>query len=324
MAKVIIGIHGLGNKPSKEILEEWWRMAMQEGLDKLDKPYELPKFELVYWADILYEKPLDGQIEDKEDSYFLEEKYTTGFQHLVPEDHSLRQKVLDFLEGQLDKLILNDDFTINYNGITDAFIHRYFKDLEVYYAKECADQNDIRCTARKLIRECLVSVLEKYKDDEILLIGHSMGSIVAYDVLTFLDPDINIHTFITIGSPLGFPVVQGKIAAEWHSKRLVPPKLKTPSRVKKHWYNFADLKDKVALIYQLSKNYKANSRGIKPRDFVVNNDYQINDEANHHKSFGYLRTEPFSQVILEYINYTKTSIYGKVKLYLGIHRRKHF
>ena len=297
MAKVIIGIHGLGNKPTKEVLEQWWKQAMVEGLAKSKKPYQLPHFEMVYWADILYDRPMDELILDKEDPYFLVEKYTRGFQNVVPEDLSMRRKVLNFLEDQLDKIFLNGDLTTKYTGITNAFIHRYFTDLEVYYAEECVDKNDIRCTARKLIRERLVAALEKYKDDEILLIGHSMGSIVAYDVLTFLTPDIDIHTFITLGSPLGFPVVQGKIATEWNSKRLVPPILRTPPRVKTCWYNFADLKDNVALIYQLSKNFKANWRGVKPKDYVVNNDYQINNEANHHKSFGYLRTRAFARVL---------------------------
>ena len=300
MAKVIIGIHGLGNKPPKEMLENWWEKAMIEGLEKSKNPYQLPHFELVYWADILYDKPLDEHIVDKEDPYFLEEKYTRGFQDVEPEDLSMRRKVLNFLEGQLDKIFLNGDLSIKYTGITNAFIHRYFTDLEVYYSEECVDKNDIRCTARKLIRERLIAVLEKYKDDEILLIGHSMGSIVAYDVLTFLAPDIDIHTFITIGSPLGFPVVQGKIATEWNSKRLVPPILRTPPRVKKCWYNFADLKDNVAMIYQLSKNFKANWRGVKPKDYVVNNNYQINNEANHHKSFGYLRTRAFTRVLRKF------------------------
>lgn len=300
MAKVIIGIHGLGNKPSKNILENWWREAMLEGLEKLNKPLDLPEFELVYWSDILHKQPQDVNILEADNPLHLHEKYVHGLANIEPEDNSLRQKLLNFLEDQLDKLFLNDDLTINYSGISDAIIHRYFKDLEFYYTQECLDKNNDKCTARSMIRDRLVEVVEKYKDDEIMLIGHSMGSIIAYDVLTFLMPDIRIHTFVTIGSPLGFPVVQGKIAAEWSSKRLVPPKLKTPPGVKRHWYNFADLKDKVALIYQLDKNFRRNYRGIKVQDFIVQNDYQIDGNANHHKSYGYLRTKEFSAALSKF------------------------
>jgi len=300
MAKVIIGIHGLGNKPPKETLEKWWRSAMIEGLEKQGKSINLPKFELVYWADILYEKPLDDTISNKEDPYFIDEKYFPGLPDFKPEENSLRQKVLDFIEEQLDKLFLNKDLTVNYSGITDMIIHKYFKDLEVYYSEECLDEHDEKCLARELIRERLADTIRKYQGEEILLIGHSMGSIIAYDVLTFMVPYIDIHTFITIGSPLGFPVVQGKIAAEWHSKRLVPPKLKTPPGVKNHWSNLADLKDRIALIYDLSDNYQPNYRGVVAEDFVVYNDYQSNHVINPHKSYGYLRTEEFTRILSKF------------------------
>ena len=113
----------------------------------------------------------------------------------------------------------------------------------------------------------------------------------------FLLPDVDIHTFITIGSPLGFPVIQGKIAAEWQSKRLVPPKLKTPPGVKKHWYNMADLKDKIAVIYNLGDNFQANYRGVVAEDIIVHNDYRSNHVFNPHKSFGYLRTPQFAELL---------------------------
>jgi len=300
MAKIIIGVHGLGNKPSKEILENWWKSAMIEGLGKQKRKINLPRFEMVYWADILYDKPLDEALVDPEDPYFLAEKYLPSIQNFIPEDNSRRQNLLDFLEDQLDKLFLNEDLSINYTGIVDTIIHRYFRDLDLYYAEECFDEHDIKCTARKLIRERLATVLKKYEGDQILLIGHSMGSIVAYDVLTFVLPEFEIHTLATIGSPLGFPVIQGKMASEWNAKKLVPPKLKTPPGIQKHWYNFADLKDKVALIYQLHKNYTPNWRGVIPKDFVVDNDYQNEIEPNHHKSFGYLRAREFSELIYSF------------------------
>ena len=120
MAKVIIGIHGLGNKPSKKILGNWWREAMLEGLEKLNKPLDLPEFELVYWSDILHDLPQDVNILEQDNPLHLHEKYVHGLANFEPEDNSLRQKLLNFLEDQLDKLFLNDDLTINYSGISDA------------------------------------------------------------------------------------------------------------------------------------------------------------------------------------------------------------
>jgi len=42
-SKIIIGIHGLGNKPPKTILEKWWRQAIEDGL-KFNK-YSETKFD---------------------------------------------------------------------------------------------------------------------------------------------------------------------------------------------------------------------------------------------------------------------------------------
>ena len=50
-----------------------------------------------------------------------------------------------------------------------------------------------------------------------------MGSIVAYDVMTQYAPDVSIDTFVTIGSPLGLPIIKSKIVAE--RKKSSPPKM---------------------------------------------------------------------------------------------------
>ena len=39
MARVIIGVHGLGNKPDKDTLYEWWRLSMMEGIHNFPKSY---------------------------------------------------------------------------------------------------------------------------------------------------------------------------------------------------------------------------------------------------------------------------------------------
>lgn len=61
MAKVIIGIHGLGNKPPGQLLEKWWKMSMIEGLKLNGHNKRLPRFELVYWADVIHSSPRTSQ-----------------------------------------------------------------------------------------------------------------------------------------------------------------------------------------------------------------------------------------------------------------------
>ena len=134
-----------------------------------------------------------------------------------------------------------------------------------------------------------------------MLVAHSMGSIVAYDVLSFYKNNPYISTFVTMGSPLGLPIVESKIFEEFHEIQLEPKTLITPNSIVEHWYNFSDIHDKVAFNFKLSDDYAANDGGVKPVDFLVNNDYSMNGKANPHKSFGYLRAPEFSKILQKFI-----------------------
>ena len=306
MANVIIGIHGLGNKPPHRQLEEWWKLAMKEGLRINGYNTDLPKFELVYWADILYDKPLTET--DPESPYYLDETYTKAPENNEHESHGLRKKFVDFLSKQLNKLFLNEDFTLNYMSITDTLVNLYFKELEMYYS-EINIGNGRK--VRDLIRERLFATLKKYRKDEIMLISHSMGSIIAFDVLTFLAPNFNINTFVTIGSPLGLPIVISKIAAEQKRVHNHGNHMITPPGVCKNWFNFSDILDKVAFNYALADDFSANEKGIKPTDFLVENNYEMNGEHNPHKSYGYLRTPEFAKVLNGFTLSEKLSVKEK-------------
>lgn len=88
---VIIGLHGLLNKPEKETLESWWRAAIEEGLQlNHDLHISIP-FELVYWADIRNTHPiptaeLDERYEPTTDTL---ERYDSG---LFDKTRALAQK----------------------------------------------------------------------------------------------------------------------------------------------------------------------------------------------------------------------------------------
>lgn len=300
MAKVIIGIHGLGNKPAGNLLEKWWRASINEGLVKLGQPIPDLNFKLIYWADVFYDRPLNENIVDKEDPLYLEERYTPAPMDDIFEEHPVRQKILDVLEKELDSIFLNEDMTINFSSIADAIIHRYFKELDFYYSKDISDTSFNSMEAKNIIHNRVVNEFQKHQGDDILLIGHSMGSIIAYDVINYIAPDIDIHTLVTLGSPLGFPVIMGKIAAERNISLPKLHKLKTPESVKRKWYNLSDLEDKIALIYRLSGNFDPNSSGVHVTDMIIHNNYQINGERNPHKSFGYLRTPEMARILYDF------------------------
>jgi hypothetical protein len=45
---------------------------------------------------------------------------------------------------------------------------------------------------------------------------------------------------------------------------------------------------------------------------LVNNNYEINGEINHHKSFGYLRTPEFSKILNDFIVDRKLNVAQKI------------
>jgi len=301
MSKVIIGIHGLGNKPPKDTLKKWWLESMCEGLRKINKFQFIPKFELIYWADILNDKPLNELIEDEENPYYLDEKYVPSPDEPAPKDHSTRKKFLGFLEHQMDKIFLNDDLTPNFSFVSDLVFKKYFMELEVYYAKQPEINDQSFKSVKDIIRNRLVEILIKYKGKEIILISHSMGSIIAYDVCSFLTPEIKIDNFVTMGSPLGMPIIVSKIAEEWKETHPNLDKLSTPQNVLKSWINYSDLEDNVAINYNLADDYVENKNAVKVEDISIINNYEINGERNPHKSYGYLRTPEFSNHLSEFL-----------------------
>ena len=79
--------------------------------------------------------------------------------------------------------------------VGDFVLERELQDLAAYYEDE-----NFRSTARQR----LIDKLREHTGKRIMLIGHSMGSIIAYDVLRIVGrqtPPVPVDHFITIGSP---------------------------------------------------------------------------------------------------------------------------
>jgi hypothetical protein len=302
VSKIIIGIHGLGNKASKAVLEDWWRKAILEGLNKSGHPRPFLKFKLVYWADLLYDTPLDPDETDEHAPFYVSDPYVPAKEIKQKKPEGLSTKLIGYLEKQLQKVYLNKDLSINYTSITDLFIRRFFRDLDIYYCKTCLSDKKSEAPAKDVIREMLARVLTKYRRKNILLIAHSMGSIVAFDTLTWVVPHIKIDTLVTIGSPLGLPAVMVKILAEQQIDFKKDFKIKTPENIKKNWYNFFDPDDRVSFKRELANDYLENARHIRPIDQSIDNGYEYNGKTNPHQAYGYLRTHQLAKVITDFLN----------------------
>lgn len=298
MKKVIIGIHGLGNKPDARLLHDWWQSAIHEGLERIGKPRENIPFKMVYWADISNADPLDPEITDSADPLFLKEPYTAGRPSPPARKRwQLRMHVLNFIEKHIDRFFLKKNLTEKFPGASAKIIERYFAELDTYYTHECVSLQNEDCSAKAAIQARLLKMLEDHAGYEILLMAHSMGSIIAFDVLTDPSVDSAINTFVTMGSPLGIPPI---VVRNFEAQKALAPQLKKPEApncITTHWYNLSDRRDSIALDHTLRDDYGSNQNGVKAFDLLLRNDYKVNGESNPHKSFGYLRARETAGII---------------------------
>ncbi len=321
---IIIGIHGLANKPPQSLLEKWWIKSIKEGLAAIGHPGTSFSFTSVYWADLLYENPEDPSEKDKKSPVYMDEPYVPGdpkeYENYSPS--KIKKILLDKVNRGLDKIFFKKHGVINFDKYADLFIKNLYKDLDFYYNRECVVSKYKGLPVRNSIRTRLADVLRKYRNRQIFLIAHSMGTIVAFDVLTQTTPDIKIHTLLTIGSPLGLPVILKKVLSEQGMDSEKKIQVPSPENIQHKWYNFSDLSDPVAIIYNLAEDYKKNSRGVGPEDIIVYNNYKYNGERNAHKLYGYLRTPELAKVIYDFCAHTRRGLWSVLKEYMGSVRSK--
>ncbi len=326
--RVIIGVHGLANKPPKEELADSWRESLVEGLENIE--VKKPKFEfrMVYWADLLYCVPLHRREYFEYDPLYNNEPYRPADKGALKkyEDSwldELRARGRGMIGSTFDSL--KRDF--NVDSLADWLLGRLMKDLSFYYenrqignrAKPCKPEP----TQDVLRREVSQAVKdEQVAGKKILLIAHSMGSILAYDALRGIGREpgnkVEVACLATIGSPLGLPHVKHKIIEEWKKRPGFKddPQLRTPTVVTEQWVNFADRKDPVAADVHLADDYGPNQKGIAVRDDLVLNDYytlekpetdgkkakaETKRKPNHHKSYGYLRTPEMAECVRDFL-----------------------
>lgn len=301
MDKLIIGVHGLGKKPPKELLENWWRQAIDEGLKRIGRSARDFKFELIYWADLLHPIPLDPEETDEDSDLYIEERYIPAVLSRYNRKNSFKKDFINFFQKQRDKILFNESMHVKFPSFTDLIIKHFFKDLNIYFTKQCVEEKKSDCLAKDIIREKITDALKKHKRKEILLIAHSMGTIVSYDVLIHSENDINIDTFVTIGSPLGVPFIFDKLKDDSSQVPDDNKKLRTPENIETEWANLADSDDKIARSADISKLFKMNSHNVVPVMELVENDYESEGIENPHKSYGYLRTPELAQIIDEFL-----------------------
>ena len=300
-------IHGIANKPPAEDLLRIWRRALADAAEPLPLGDLNVTSTLVYWADLMYEKPDDdlsaheGVLENTpeavdaggdaapptprnaEEAAFLaslREKMTSlsdtemesGETPLVPAQPGAaleRVPLPWFLKKRILDVFLRD-------------VHHYLFDVK--FAPPGREPVHIQQTIRQRFVQAL---LDPQVSRPHIVVSHSMGTVIAYDCLKRVGDCAGVDGLITLGSPLGLDEVQDKLQPGW-SRADGFPSPKVASR----WVNLYDGLDPVCGFDPLLANDFLMGGGPVVEDLAV-----TNPGAWRHSVTKYLRQERFCQAL---------------------------
>ena len=254
-AKTIIYVHGIGNKPREDVLKCQWDRALFG--------FELgERSRLAYWVNrIFYPNPSPVTCQNGDKTRVGEEGGDVQIRSVsIPETKAVldaeieaiaqspkEQAFLKKLEAELIAGEKVDSGTIRAAGVEQkvlplpSFLRKWITQRVTRALLRDVHEYFFVGERREAMRK---SVLDRISvgGGPFVVIGHSQGSMIAYNVLCDLDPrKHNIALFVTIGSPLGLTEVHDQLRKVRKEKTL-----RVPACVKS-WLNVADPLDVVAL-----------------------------------------------------------------------------
>ncbi|MFE3650752.1 hypothetical protein ACFXO2_23510 [Streptomyces sp. NPDC059152] len=136
-------------------------------------------------------------------------------------------------------------------------VRRTFKDVHAYFFGGRGPA----------IRQVVEEALPPPADGPLVVVGHSLGSVAAYEVLR--EQERHVELLVTVGSPLAITEVQDQLAR--------PPAVPDGVRA---WRNVSDLRDLVALGHTLRPEYAPSE--------LITDALVTNSSENHHGISQYL------------------------------------
>lgn len=305
-ARTIIYVHGIGNKPPADILKCQWDEALF-GFNLGERS------RLAYWVNrIFYPDPtkVTCKMADTTQDLMQEAAGSLGTRAVADPSQGIAPLLPEGITNQRERKVLeriaeqagvNEVLAENIDApsfgarvlplpkpLRDFISRRITKVLlkdvhEFLFIKE----------RREVMRESVLARL-RTGGGPFIVIGHSQGSMVAYDALHSVaaSEGIEVDLFITIGSPLGLQEVQDQLKGITNQKKLaVPP-------VVKRWVNVADPLDPVCADKFLRNDYAATNE-VNVEDFLLIN---ADSPRDPHSGSGYLRLSEVRTAVRETID----------------------
>lgn len=252
-------IHGISNKPAPAELLRIWREALAGAPEALPLGDFGVTTELVYWADLFYDKP-DDNVGAYEGVLENTPEAVDGSGDAPPPAPRSAEEAA-FLDGLRKQLTVMSDAEI---GAADAavpaqpqgalervplpwflkkrILNAFLRDVHHYlFDVEFAPPGRAPVPIQRTIRERFVQALASPQVSRPhIVVAHSMGTVIAYDCLKRVAACPAVDGLITLGSPLGLDEVQDKLQPGWSRDAGFPHE-----KVAGRWVNVFDRLDPV-------------------------------------------------------------------------------
>lgn len=304
--RTVILVHGGGFKPAQTDLTRLWRDALAAGLTRdyakqggsslLDSVC----LEFVYYGDLANAhlqqlgKCLDPMLDLEDRRRDLrrlaavpgKKKFRRAHYEVLPGKTALREFIADLAAPVLTMM-----------GLAGRALQRTTPVLARYLAGNAAFRE--ACEDRLL--GVLGPALER--GDDVLLLSHSMGSVMSYDVLWRLSQAAapgRVHTWITFGSPLANHYVKRQLrGADCPLERRYPNKVV-------NWFNLAAEDDFHCHDKTVRNDFEAMLRRqqiSQIRDYRIYNLAIRYGRSNPHNSLGYLVHPRMTLLVYEWLTH---------------------
>ncbi|MBT8086678.1 MAG: alpha/beta fold hydrolase [Gammaproteobacteria bacterium] len=171
----------------------------------------------------------------------------------------------------------------------------HLRDLRRYVQ----DINGIAAHTRRMLKVPLRAAFEG--GHPVLLIGHSMGSVIAYDALWELTHDAAdralVDLFLTMGSPLGQRHIQKRIKGYTASGAA-----RYPHNIR-HWKNLSAVGDLTSIDPRLTNDFAdVLELGLVDsfEDLETYNWFRLDGELNVHSEYGYFVNDDTARTIADW------------------------
>ena len=300
---LILYVPGLLPKPEPKAHRDALFRCLLAGLRRLDEKVALDIaanlhcFDIVSWTYDFYCEHRDIGLDLEAIDAVIAQAEATARDKA--EASSLKRRLARWVFSAADVM----PFLIPY--ITNDRLELHLRDLRRYQR----NQNEIAEHTRQMLKIPLRSAAECGRP--VLLIAHSMGSVIAWDSLWQMSHNerdhVHIDTLLTMGSPLGQRFVQRRLqGCREEGGEHYPLGID-------RWVNLAAVGDLTAVDAELADDFGAMvERGLVSTidDRELHNYFRLDGVLNVHAEYGYLANSVTAGIVADWWTSVRTPQYS--------------